>query len=184
MLRVRTLFVGPSGTPWLNTMYFQHVTEDQAAANAAVAAVGAFWGAVDLRISTSVSWATEVDVVKMDVNGVQELSFAVTPATGTGAATGDMLPAVTQGLLRWRTGTFINGREVRGRTFIPGLSEAQATLGVMDSACAGTINTAAAALIADANSTLIIWSRLLTLSSTVSSGTAWNSFAVLRSRRD
>jgi len=45
-------------------------------------------------------------------------------------------------------------------------------------------NAAASALIADATSLFVVWSKTHGVEQVVTAGGAWNQFAVLRSRRD
>lgn len=186
--RVRTVFSGVPGTPWLSTMYFEEVggTAQQAAT-----AVGTFWGAVDALMSSTVSWTTEADVSTInDATGELTDITVTTPVTGAGAQAVTLGPIVAQALVRWRTGAFINGRNLRGRTFVPGLIESQSDAGRPDASVQATINTAAAALIADANSVLNIWHRpnppgsATGAGEAVLSGLCWNQWASLRSRRD
>ena len=182
MYRVRTEFTGMQGAPWLSTMYFNDTggTPQQA-----VTAVGAFWGAVDLHIDNEVDWTTltDVETVAADSGQVVDIT-STTPVTGTGASSSEALPFATQALVRWRTGDFINGREIRGRTFIPGVTELFNDNGRPIAALVSTINTAAATLIGDANSLLDVWSRQNGLARAVVTGSAWSEFAILRSRRD
>lgn len=187
MYRVRTVFDGMQGAPWLNTLYFD---QGGGTAQQAVTAVGNFWGAVDALIDSEVNWRTEADVTDINpLTGQPTSVIQTTPVTGTGAAVGDALPVATQALVRWRTGFFSNGRERRGRTFVPALVEASGDNGKLLAASQTTIQTAAAALIADVNSILVVWSRpdLPTLNggfSAVTASSVWEQFAVLRSRRD
>lgn len=196
-LEVITTFTGPAGTPWLSAMYF--AGSAQADADAAVAAVGAFWGAVDAGMSSTVSWATNPDVQHIDeADGELVATFSTTPQTGSGASAGDMLPSAAQALVRWRTAGIVNGRTVRGRTNVPGVTEAFSAAGRPISAYLTTLNAAAAALVADP-AIFVIWSRPHTQdfdesptspptrpgsNHTVTSGSAWSEFAVQRSRRD
>lgn len=182
MYRVRTVFTGVQGSPWLSTMML-----DQLAGSAAqaVTAVGTFWGAVDALMGNTVNWTTQADVELVNAATGQVTGITTTtPATGTGALAGELAPLVSQGLVRWRTGVYVAGREVRGRTFIPGLHINSVDDGSVLAASVTTVNTAAAALIADANSALEIWSRVLGVSHDVASGSMWSEFASLRSRRD
>jgi hypothetical protein len=197
MLRVRTVFSGAPGSPWLNTMYF--VGNTQALADAAVVDVGAYWGAVDAFIVNTVSWATEGDVADIDHStGELVQTFGTTPASGSGGSAVEVLPTATQGLHRWTTAGVVVGRRVRGRTFIPGLSETANVNGVWTSSQRTTVNAAGAALIASAASEFAIWSRphpgdpdaeppIAARAGTahiVTSGSTWDRFAVQRSRRD
>lgn len=197
MLRVETIFTGPAGSPWLSVMYFSGT--DQAGADQAVADVGAFWGAVDAGMSSAVSWSTNPDVQVLDAaTGALTDAFSTTPQAGSGASAGDMLPTAAQALLRWRTSGIVNGRIVRGRTNVPGVTEAFAAAGRPIAAYITTLNTAAAALLAGA-SIFQVWSRphvqdfddsptspptRAGSAHVVTSGSAWSEFAVQRSRRD
>jgi hypothetical protein len=188
VLRVKTIFSYTTGAPWVCTLNFAD-TANQTQANNVNTAVGAFWGAVDTHINSGVTWTTDAAVQDINVlTGQIQGLFPVTPVTGTGAVATEILPVVNQGLVSWRTGQFGNGRESRGRTFIPGLTEAAATLGVVTAAVKTNTDTAAAALIADANSLLAIYQRPKPGVSgalfDVNAGTMWTKFAVLRSRRD
>lgn len=183
MLRIRTIFSGVQGSPWVSTMFFGG-TEDQTAANNANAAVGVFWNAVDTLMDTSVVWTTSSEVARIGLDGAQTGLFAVTPVASQGQSVADALPWATQAVIKWRTGSFLGGRELRGRTFVPGLTEATASEGSPSVGTVNTINAAAAALIADANSEFLVWSRRYAASSQASSGSTWTQWGVMRSRRD
>lgn len=192
MLRVRTTFTGGAGTPYLNTFYFLGTAEDQTEADAANGHVGTFWNAMEGGFSNQLTWTTDSTVDKLGVDGVLTGSFAVTPQTGVGAETGDPLPRSNQMLIRWSTGTFAFGRERRGRTYVPGLTELNSTNGQVTAATIALLQPAVNALNAAVNPSLAIWSRPNPLAdppragaaSTVSGGAIWTQFAVLRSRRD
>lgn len=183
MYRVRTQITGGQGGPYLSTMYF-NVIGGLTAANAN-AAIGAFWLAVKGKVASGMVMATEAEVATIDI-GTGEVTglTPVTPVSNTGTAAGDTLPPASQGLLRFRTGTFVGGREIRGRLFIPGACEVDSTSGVPVAGYLTTLNSAASALIADANSELVIYSKAHRELGTVLSGSAWSQWAVLRSRRD
>lgn len=181
--RVRTVFNGPAGSPWLSTLYFDVAGGSaQQAANAA----GAFFTAIQGLMSTTVTWATEPDVTTVNsALGLATGSTPTTPVSGAGTVVTELLPRIAQGLVRWLTGSFPSGRQIRGRTFIPGLTEsANTTGGVVVAGNRTTIQTAANNLIADANSTLNVWSRAHGTFYPVSTADVWTQFASLRSRRD
>lgn len=182
LYRVRTIFTGVQGSPWLNTLTF---LETGGTPQQAVTAAGAFWGAVDVLMPSTIDWTTEADVPTLSAGGVLEEVTTTTPATGSGGAgAGELLPRVSQGLVRWRTGTIIAGRELRGRTFVPGLADASNDNGTVLAASRSTINTAAAALIADANSSFGVWSKRHGVVLSTTTGTTATEFAALTSRRD
>lgn len=186
MLRVRTVFTGVTGSPWMNTLNFggPGQTGNQTDADAAVAATGAFWGAVDALINTAVSWATLPEVLFLGDDGVAAASFATTPATGTGAGAAEIMPFATQALIRTLTGVFVGGRQLRGRIFIPGLTEASNQSGSVIAATQTALQTAANTLNAVVTPPLAVWSKTHATVEPVSSATVWSQFAVLRSRRD
>ena len=188
MLRVKVTFTAPQGSPWRATHNFSD-TADQTNANEVNAAVGVFWSAVDLLISNVVTWTTEAAVENIDVTtGQIQGLFPVTPATGTGASSTEALPQSSQGLIRWRTGQYGNGREARGRTFIPGLTESTNNAGLLLASSITVFDAAATAFVADANSVLAVYQRprpgVNGALFDVTGGTTWSKFAVLRSRRD
>lgn len=183
MMRVRTVFSGPQGTPWVNTLYFAGDT--QTIADAAVADVGAFWGAVDALMNTGVTWATESEVEVVDeVTGNVTAVLVTTPQTGAGATVTELLPRIAQAVVRMRTGTFIGGREVRGRIFVPGLTELANTTGQVTAATLTTIQTAAQALMDSVNQQWVVWSRTHGVARLISSVSVWSQFSYLGSRRD
>lgn len=184
MLRVRVILTGLQGAPWVATHYFAN-DELQADADAAVAAVGAFWGAVDSRIVNTIDWTTESEVAVLTPSGARTGSFAVTPATGTGGASGNPVARATQAVIQWRTGFFAGGREIRGRTFVPGLQDSDITNeGQVASGARTALAAAATTMATDASNDLVVWSRTNAAVATVSSATCWQEFGVLRSRRD
>lgn len=183
MYRVRTVFTGTPGAPYLSTMYF---AESGGTAQQAATAVGTFWGAVDSNLTNSINWATEADVALVNAaTGAVTAAVATVPVTGTGALADAQLPRASQGLVRWLTGIYVGGRQIRGRTFIPGVTEGgNTTDGLITPALQGVIDAAAATLIASANADLEVWSRALGQSNVATVGTTWSEFAILRSRRD
>lgn len=182
MWRVRTVFTGVQGSPWVNTAYFDQSTGTP---GDAVTAVATFWGVVDGLIDNEVDWATQSDVETVDEDtGNVTAVTQVTPQTGTGAVSGDALPFATQALIKWRTGLYIGGREVRGRWFIPGLTETACDNGRLSSAAAATIQGAVNGYVASVGVDPVIWSRVHGVAPNIDTGTVWTEFAVLRSRRD
>lgn len=182
MIRVRTEMNGAPGTPYLSTMFFD--APDLTTADDAQSAVHDFWDGLKGLISAGLTMLVlpEVDLVDPATGNVLETSSTPTTLiTSTGNAT---LPAATQGLIRWRTGVFVAGREVRGRTFVPRLANDAQLNGVPSTAFITAGNTEGAQLIAAPGPNFCVWSRSTGTVAVVSSASTWNQFAVLRSRRD
>jgi len=186
MLRITTEFSGTlQGTPYFNQLYFGGDTSGEA--DAASAAVAAWWVAMEDAFSLLLTWtinteAEFVDEVTGQITGIE----TVPGGTGIGDATGDALSPASQGLVRWRTGVFVAGKEIRGRTFIPGPTEDVNQLGHPSAGYLPLVNTAAADLItaASGGGGLVVWSRTHGQAAAVATGSVWNQWAVLRSRRD
>ena len=186
ILRVRTVFVGVTGSPWLSTFYFLPAGENgtQTEADDAVAKVGAFWTDLRPQFSSLVTFATDPSVAYLSLAGQQTGAFSTTPVTAIGQGSGDPLPYATQGLMRLFTPSFINGRQVRGRAFIPGGVESASTGAVPVAGYLTAVNTAGTALLGGAAPQLAVWSRKNAAASAVASVSTWSQWAVLRSRRD
>jgi hypothetical protein len=163
----------------MSTLYFGTASP----AADAVSAVGTFWGTLDNLMYNQVDWATVAEVEEIGVGGELLGLESTTPETGTGSLAGDPLPWSTQGLIRWRTGAIIAGRELRGRTFVPGAMEA-ASDGNPTATFQANMQSAADALITDVNSELVIWSRTHGETRLVAVAGVWNQWSVQRSRRD
>jgi hypothetical protein len=190
LFRVQTHWTGLPGDVGLSTHYFGtgfYVVDD------AVSSVVTFWVALNEHISDAVSWAVSADVAVIDdtTGVIDHWETATTADGGAGTNNGDPLPWQTQGLIHWTTGEVVNGHQVVGRTFIPGLCEGDSDAGVMSSGLVGSITTIAFAMITDAGSELRIWSRPAPAATTpragsshlVRSATVESKWAVLRSRR-
>jgi len=104
--------------------------------------------------------------------------------TGTGGAT--QLSDADQILVQWRTTTINNGRFMRGRTFLPGISSPQLSNGNVLAATVASI-AALGTTLATSGAELQVWARPVSgaggVATDVSSATVWNEFAVLRQRR-
>lgn len=182
MYRITTLFSGPLVQGGgINQLYFDQGGGTGADAHSAVVA---FWGEVDGWMQGGLQYTVEGEIELVDnITGQVESVETTDAVSGVGSVGGDALPPANQALIRWRTGVFNGGREIRGRTFIPGIAMAASVSGVPTSELRNTLNTAAGNLIGDPDSELVVWSRKGTFA-TVTSGSAWNKFATLRSRRD
>lgn len=190
MLRVSTTMTGVQGAPFNSTHHFGG--EDQTEAIAAADAIRAFWLALvpNFASGLSIQVNSEVEVVDEatgQTTGTFEHTTAAVPVGGSVAP----LAAATQGLLRWRTATFIAGRRLQGRTFIPKPpSTFNAAPGVPSGTYQANLLTAANALLAGdtAAGGLVVYSRPTDArpgaSAPVVAASAWNQWAVLRSRRD
>ena len=185
MLRVTVVHTGLEGLPGYSQHFFGGETEGEAVA--AVTAVGDFWDDLSIVTSSALDSRTEPEVFNIQPETGMTLGvFNTTPRTMGGATAGDVNPFATQMLLRWRTGVFVAGRELRGRTFVPGTLEAQNTNGRPLSTALGFAQTAMDTFRTNSvpAGDLAVWSRKHGQAALVNSGTPWDQWAILRTRRD
>jgi hypothetical protein len=159
--RVRTVFTGVAGAPWLSTQFYESggaLTSGEA--DEARAAVAAFWNSIRVHINDLVTIRTEgvVDGLDEDSGELVE-SFVGSDVTVVGSAAGDPLPVATQGVLRLNTGVVINGRRVRGKIFVPGMVETQNTEGVPIASFLTALSTAGSFLFSASPPSIAVYHR-------------------------
>lgn len=182
--RIRTLWSGVAGTPWYTNMFFTRVvgTED-----AAIEAVADFWNAMDLYIKSTVTWDVQEQIDLLDdVTGNLVGTEGGTGISGAGSASDELLPPSNQMLVNWFTDAFAGGRRIRGKTYVPGLTQLGNEAGVPSALALSALGTAASQLIIDTSSSgpLRVYSRRNARSDVVTNRGVYSQFAVLRSRRD
>jgi len=151
-------------------------------------ALHAFWTAVKAFQATSGSYA--IDGAGRELESTTgALTGAWTEAsskTGTGTGGATQLSDADQILVQWRSPTILNGRFMRGRTFVPGISSPQLSNG---NVLAATVSSIAAAgqTLCTSGAELQIWHRPVAgaggVATDAATCTVWNEFAVLRQRR-
>lgn len=188
MLRVRVTWTGPS-SPLISTHYLLPGTEDASSALAAHIAVATFWNSARAVISDAFTYTVQQQVDQLSLLGELIGSFTVSNvASAIGQDAGDDMPYQTQGLVRWITPTFLDGRRLKGRTFIPGPTETQNANGVPVSGYLSALNSAASAY-ASSSSNPVVWADHsdetppFGATGPIDAGVAVSSWAVLRSRR-
>jgi hypothetical protein len=184
--RVVVIFTGVAGSPWYATHFLR---ADTGSAASGVTAVGAFWESIDNHISNLISYSTQPEVATLDENTGETLAIDLTtPVTSVGEGSATILPPVLQGLITWDTGVFRNGRRVRGRTFVPGLTiNAVSSPGVLTTSVRTAIDSAAETLVTAAGP--CVWHRPTSAGgdgvATIANGaTVDDTFAYLSTRRD
>lgn len=185
MLRVITEITGGSGGPQWSTMHFGGTTEGEAAAAALAAA--AFWADLQDTLTAAYQFHFDGEVYRVDPATNQILEVFLTAGWDRdGTKAGETLPWATQGLVRWRTGTYVAGRELRGRTFIPGWLESESGGGVPSPAAVAAMNAAGLQFLTSAAPAggAVVYSPTHGVASAISAAQAWDRWAVLRSRRD
>lgn len=194
IMRIRTTITGSQGLPGLSTVYATGTLATPTGADASdmVARVRAFWEAIKALqpVGTIVLVSGQVDILD-PINGALVAGLSVT-APATVIATGsESLPPATSVLLTHNTGVILNGRRLRGRTFISPVADSVNVDGLTASASRATIIAAANTTLTGATASFpVVWHRPVAPGPTGGSVAAalsfavGSNFAVLTSRRD
>lgn len=128
--RVRTVWSGGTGLPGYSSTYFAGITPTQSL----IDAVRDAWTVMAADLNTNVTATVEATVMELDVaTGKFTNAAAATARVVDFTSAGQVLPLQVQGIVHYGTGFFVNGRELKGRWFIPGWTEVDNTLGVPNS---------------------------------------------------
>lgn len=184
MIRTRVRVAGTVNGASVMTHHWL-APEDSTGSTDVRQALGTFLFAIQglIRVGTTLDIETEAEIVD-PASGMITGTLPLTSGSFPGTDTGDQLPVMTQGLVRWRTGVFVGGREVRGRTFVPSPTEDKSTMGKPTALYTGGLQTAAQAMADDEAAGLAVWSRARGQAHPVSTATVWSEWSGLRSRRD
>ena len=194
IMRIRYQITGPGGLPGLHTTFWKGAAAVPVAADAADVAgrVRAFWNsfAPQLANTVTVSPVGPADVLDEPTGQLLSQLAIGSPANVVGTGTGE-LPKATMVLLKYSTSIVINGRFLRGRSFIGPLGTGANTGGVVVAATNTALITASVFLGTGATaSSHQVWHRPTQLSPSSGQASAVTSygtnteFSVLRSRRD
>lgn len=194
MMRVRTIITVGTGLPGLNTFYFNgsNPTPVTADATDVCARVRAFWNAIISLCPTGqlASVQPNVDLIDSVDGQLAGGLTATTPALVTGTG-GTVAPTATQMLLSLETGVIVNGRRLRGRSFIgPCAIGVVSSSGALGAAQQITLTNAANTMISGSTTSFpVVWHRKkddthLGTNAAVTAFLAKQTLAVLRSRRD
>lgn len=192
--RVTAVLSGVAGGPCYLTGHFN------ASAGTAQQAADAWFTLVAENSATTTSgavWSIQNSVPVFDeVTGQVSDEESVTHATVTGGNVTDPCPRYVQGLIKWRTNDFVDGRRVRGRTAKPDVFEVQSEAGVPSAAYINGINPRLTAFFANPNIQHGIWHRQRDASAgpppvtasdgkfcVTTGGDVWNQWSLLKSRR-
>lgn len=178
-----TSWTGPGHSPKLSIMYFDAEVPLEPQREAIRQFV---FGIRGMLAGYSASVARVGDVID-DATGelVGEWSSTV-DASVSGTGVTPSVADASQALVRWRTSAIVNGRRLRGRTFIPGISSQYLSAGNLSGSGVTTITGAASAFVTSAVG-FRVWHRPSGgsggQSADVTSASVWEEFATQRRRR-
>ena len=183
MVRIQTVWSGVGGAPYYSNHYFT-AQVGVGGPQDCQDAVSSFWDNMKHLFNSNLHWQLSTTQFTIDeTTGLITTANTVTAKQGFGTATGDALPFQTQGLINWTTGVFLGGRQVRGRTFVPGPSETRNTVtGEPDATYITDTNSVAAQLVA-AVPQLVVYTPTHHTYAVASAGANAGHWGVLRSRR-
>lgn len=185
--RTRTSFIGGIAGAGVNTLYWGTDTPGGGFTDIQ-AKLQAFWSGVRNVMAAGITITVEPEIEEVDpATGHLVDVHAMATYTGTGAGEGEPLPWATQALVRFRTGITMGdpAREIRGRMFIPAMNETRSTAGKPAGTLIAILQPSVDALVAaDAQATLLVYSKKNFAAVPVTSATVWGDWAQLRSRRD
>lgn len=185
MREIITRWTGSGGMSGLTVMYFGLLNS----ADEQRAALADLWTSCTSVLNSATEWT--IDTVGRSLD--QQTGTLVTewedPTVHTGVgdpASQFALANQSSLLLRWGTGEVVNGRLLKGRTFVPGLGSAVSVTGDVDQAKVAPVIAGAAAFIA-ANVDFSVWHRPTNgvggLKHAATSSSVWTEFAAQRGRR-
>lgn len=192
MYRLRTIF---SGTPVSDGLSTVHYDAAASTPGAAVSHLGAMLDGLQNYIQASQNWTVSGTVDLIDeVTGDLIDSTAGTDYPVLTIATDAPLPPANQLMLRLGTATVVDGRRLKGRIFLPGLTEAASSgAGVVDPAVVGAVSGELATWVSGVGAQPVVWHRPKAATETepaspgskapITTATVWTQWAVLRQRR-
>jgi hypothetical protein len=153
------------------------------------AAISAWFNSIKPSIPNTITWQFPNEMRQFDsVTGELTAVVAITPtANVTGGSASVDYGAPAGRLVKWATGTVVNGRRLNGHTYLVPTSSNGYSAGSVTSAVQTSDNTAHTTLISalqSAGAPLVIWSRTGGVASTVKSGQTLQRATQLRRRND
>jgi hypothetical protein len=157
LARVRSLWTGAAGLPGYTNLYFSDIETS----NPPLGDIAAFWTALANYIPTDISIQVEGSgLIIEDSDGEAFGSWSTTAPAAVGATGVGAYSAPAGAGITWNTGSFADGREVRGRTYIvPTTTNAFESNGSLISAFIAAADAAAEALITASAGRFKIWHR-------------------------
>jgi len=194
MYRYRVNLDGWQGAPGVNTLYFRHaavptIEDAQQVADLIKTAYDSLkaWYVSGVKITVD----PNVDVIQDSDGKLQTSTVIVPPATVTGSGATTTTSRATMALAKFNTDAVVNGRRLRGRSFLgPIAAQGVATDGTLTTAFGTAILSAYNGLLDIAGGRLVVWHRPSApgaqdgTSGFVQNVTYKTLPAVLRSRRD
>lgn len=175
---------GPGRSPKLNIFYANAEADAASQINDLNAFLSA-WKTWAVTGSNS-RIVPEQRILNEGSGALEGLEFNPGGVIHNGTATGSPVADSSQVLIRWSTPDIVNGRFVRGRTFLPSMTAGQLVGGNVSSNVVTAMQTAATSLV-NGTEGWVIWHRPKDgaggSAHGMNAGSVWSELAVLRRRR-
>lgn len=154
LLRQRTILSGFQGGPGVATMYFLDVAT-------AIESVSRFWSSLTAILPNTVHITPERtgDTIE-DTTGALTGSWIGGVVTASAGQNPGAYSAPSGAVVDWRTATVLDGKRLRGRTFVvPLAAGAYQDDGTLGAGAIGTIQAAATQFIVEQSNSAVVWHR-------------------------
>lgn len=179
--KIPVVWTGLAGAPYLTTLWVNAGLHTTPAAAQTVASGIA--SNLAEAVFNGMSWTLPSEISLWSAPDTLVSFHAVTGTTQPCTQAGSLASRATQGLIRLRTDGTWNNKRVQGRIFVPGVVTSMIE-GATGNPTAGYMTELNAAGAVMDGGSLVVASRATNTFFEVTTATAWNKFAVLRSRRD
>lgn len=187
IMRQTAVWTGFVGAPGYSTFYHQVVGSEAASSQAGYDDIYNFFNALQAQLPATVD--INVDTVWQvldDVTGDVQSEGIVPQGAGAIAGTNGDGYAANSGLaVEWGTAQFLNGRRLRGRTYLVPAAGQFDTDGTLTSGCVTAVDTAADYIV-NSSANFVVWHRPVNgaggLSRTIATRLVRDHAYVLRSR--
>lgn len=177
--QVRVAWTGLRGLPGVSTFYFE------AQSAVPLAALKTFFSSVSGAIPSGCLLTFPANGSKIDTSTGQTVgTWTATPPTALSGTGSGPYAAPAGMLVNWHTGLYVNGRELRGKTFIvPVISASYESDGSAGAAWITSLQNAATALIASGTPPHV-YGRSTATDAPALSGSVPDKVVMLTTRRD
>jgi hypothetical protein len=185
LFKVDSTITNFTGAPYYSQLYFSKLPG--ILPESATAHVHAFWNSYKAYMYDSCTVTVEplVYVIDLDTGATVDAVMTDPEDTVAGSDGGAALPTFTQGLARFSTGVWFAGRQLKGRMFLPGITENNNDSGVPAGGYVTAVSEYIATLATPTLSVIpVVYSRTHHVAAPMQGGSLWGKWATLRSRRD
>ena len=177
--QVRVSWTGTGGGPGVSTFYFP------AASGVPITPLKALFTSIMTLVPNTVTVNFPVAGNDIDTaSGQPTGNWTASSTSGVTGSGGINFAAPVGAVMIWKTNSYINGRQLKGKTFVVPLASGQyGSDGKLISACTNALGSAGTTFVGSSASPQV-WSRRWNASSTATSCSVASDTAVLTSRRD